>query len=108
ADRSRITAALGPMIRQPNYEVGAEFVARFEAADKDNGRFFRAPPEGGRTRFDLAGFIAARLAAAGVRDIEDTGRCTYTEASELFSYRRSVHRGENDYGRHINAIALRS
>jgi YfiH family protein len=106
ADRNRIRAALGPMIRQPNYEVGSEFVARFEAAGSDNARFFRASPTADRALFDLAGFIAARLAAAGVGEIDDTGRCTYADPETFFSYRRSVHRAEPDYGRHINAIAL--
>ncbi len=33
AQRSRMLAALGPMIRQPNYEVGPEFVTQFRADD---------------------------------------------------------------------------
>ena len=49
AERARIVAALGPMIRQPNYEVGPEFVARFLAADADNARFF-APAAARRPR----------------------------------------------------------
>jgi len=56
--------------------------------------------------FDLPGYIAARLAAAGIRGIEDLGHCTYADAARFFSYRRSTHRKERDYGRHINAIAL--
>jgi YfiH family protein len=105
ADRRRMVAALGPMIRQPSYEVGPEFVARFAAADSANERFFRQAERPGHALFDLPGFIAARLAAAGVRH-EDSGRCTYADDARFFSYRRSVHRGESDYGRHISAIAL--
>jgi copper oxidase (laccase) domain-containing protein len=56
--------------------------------------------------FDLAGYIAARLANAGIRRYEDIGRCTYADAETFYSYRRSVHRDEADYGRHVNAIAL--
>ncbi len=108
AERARITAVVGPMIRQPNYEVGPEFVARFKAADAANERFFEAAPRPGHALFDLAGYIAARLAAAGIGRIEDLGHCTYADASRFFSYRRSVHRVEPDYGRHINAIALNS
>jgi YfiH family protein len=106
ADRSRIAAALGPMIRQPNYEVGPDFIARFSAADGTNERFFKPAPRAGHALFDLAGFIAARLGRAGVARIEDIGRCTYADAETFFSYRRSCHRGEPDYGRHVNAIAL--
>ena len=107
ADRTRIVAALGPMIRQPNYEVGPEFVVRFKDGNGGNEQqFFRPSTRGGHALFDLAGYIVTRVAAAGVRQIEDIGHCTYAEADLFFSYRRSVHRGEPDYGRHINAIAL--
>jgi YfiH family protein len=106
ADRSRIVAALGPMIRQQNYEVGPEFVAQFAADDVSNERFFERAPRAGHSLFDLAGYIAARLARAGIGHVDDLGRCTYAEPETFFSYRRSVHRGEPDYGRHLNAIAL--
>jgi YfiH family protein len=106
ADRSRIVAALGPMIRQQNYEIGPEFVAQFTAADSSNERFFESAPRAGHALFDLAGYVAARLARAGIGQIDDLGRCTYAEPETFFSYRRSVHRREPDYGRHLNAIAL--
>jgi polyphenol oxidase len=106
ADRARMVAALGPMIRQPNYEVGPEFVTRFTADDGANERFFRPSSRKDHALFDLPGYIAARLAGAGVRKVEDLGHCTYADAARFFSYRRSTHRAEKDYGRHINAIAL--
>jgi purine-nucleoside/S-methyl-5'-thioadenosine phosphorylase / adenosine deaminase len=106
ADRSRLVVALGPMIRQPNYEVGPEFVARFEAADAANDRFFKASARADHALFDLAGYIAARLRRCGIDHIEDVGRCTYGSPREFFSYRGSTHRGEPDYGRHVNGIAL--
>ena len=106
ADRSRIVAALGPMIRQQNYEVGPEFLAQFAAVDSGNERFFRNAPRAGHSLFDLAEYIAARLAGAGIGRIDDLGRCTYAEPQTFFSYRRSVHRSEPDYGRQLNAIAL--
>jgi YfiH family protein len=106
ADRARIAAALGPMIRQANYEVGPEFVARFQADDGTNARFFQPAARPGHALFDLPGYIAARLTAAGIARVEDVGHCTYADAARFFSYRRSTHRQEPDYGRHINAIAL--
>jgi YfiH family protein len=106
ADRDRVVAALGPTIRQPNYEVGPEFVSRFEKEDPGNGRFFKPAGRPEHALFDLPGYIAARLAAAGIHKIEDLGHCTYADAGRFFSYRRSVHRNESDYGRHISAIAL--
>jgi polyphenol oxidase len=106
ADRERISVALGPTIRQPNYEVGPEFVSRFLVANATNERFFRPSATPQHALFDLPGYIAARLAAAGVRRVEDLGHCTYADATRFFSYRRCTHRSEPDYGRHINAIAL--
>ncbi len=106
ASRGNIVTATGPMIRQPNYEVGPEFVERFKAESAANERFFTSSPKSGHAMFDLAGYIAARLSAAGIRRIEDIGRCTYADLESFYSYRRSVHRNEADYGRHINAIAL--
>jgi hypothetical protein len=106
AARTRMVVALGPMIRQANYEVGPDFVARFAAADPENARFFAPAARDGHAMFDLAGYIASRLQDAGVGRIEDLGHCTYAEAARFFSYRRSTHRAEADYGRHVNAIAL--
>ena len=105
AARARIKAALGPTIRQSNYEVGPEFMASFKVADASNERFFRPAQRANHALFDLPGYIAARLAGAGI-DLEDLGCCTYADAARFFSYRRSTHRGEADYGRHVHAIAL--
>jgi len=106
ADRSRMVAALGPTISQVNYEVGPEFVARFEAADSDNARFFVASTRAGHAMFDLNGYIADRVQRAGIVNFEDLGLCTCAEPERFFSYRRTTKLGEADYGRHINAIAL--
>lgn len=106
ADRANIVAAAGPMIRQPNYEVGPEFVERFKAESAANARFFTPSVKSGHAMFDLAGYIVMRLQGAGIRQVEDVDRCTYADADTFYSYRRSVHRNEADYGRHINAIAL--
>jgi hypothetical protein len=106
AERARIAVALGPTIRQANYEVGAEFVARFIEADAANAQFFAAATKGGHALFDLPGYIATRVRRAGIVQFEDLGLCNYAEPDRFFSFRRMTHRGEADYGRHINAIAL--
>ncbi len=102
----RIAAAIGPCIHQASYEVGPEFEAEFLAADRDYARFF-APGAGDRRRFDLPGFCAARLTAAGVTQIETLPLDTYTLATQLHSHRRSVHEKSGDYGRNCSAIMLR-
>jgi YfiH family protein len=106
ADRARIGVALGPTIRQANYEVGPEFVERFLAADADNACYFTDSERPGHAMFDLTGYIAARAARAGIVNFEDVGLDTYAEPERFYSYRRSTHLKEPDYGRHINAIAL--
>jgi YfiH family protein len=106
AQRERIAVALGPMIRQDNYEVSDEFVTRFCAADAANDRFFRPAERAGHAMFDLPGYIHARLEQAGITRIEDLGYCTFAEPERFYSYRRSTKLGESDYGRHINAITL--
>jgi YfiH family protein len=106
AVRGQIRAAIGPMIRQANYEVGPDLVARFGAEDPASSRFFAAAKRDKHAMFDLAGYIAARLQRAGITEVEDLGLCTYAEPDRFFSYRRTTHRAEADYGRHVNAIAL--
>lgn len=105
AARANIVAAIGPLIRQPSYEVGNEFVDRFTQADAGHARFFLPASRDGHAMFDLGGFIRMRLERAGISAIDDTGLDTYPE-QRFYSYRRSVHRGEPDYGRHVHAIAL--
>jgi purine-nucleoside/S-methyl-5'-thioadenosine phosphorylase / adenosine deaminase len=106
AERRQIRAALGPMIRQDNYEVGPDLIARFAAEDQGSARFFRPAGRDGHALFDLGGYIAARLERAGIQQIEDLRLCTYAEPARFFSFRRTTHRAEADYGRHVNAIAL--
>jgi purine-nucleoside/S-methyl-5'-thioadenosine phosphorylase / adenosine deaminase len=106
AERSRITAALGPTIRQPSYEVGPEFVERFVKACAANEPFFKPSENAGHAMFDLCGYIARRIERAGIAAFEDLGLCTFAEPECFFSYRRTTKLGEPDYGRHINAIAL--
>jgi polyphenol oxidase len=105
AERSGMVAAIGPLIRQHSYEVGGEFVERFIEADAENGIFFIPSAREGHAMFDLAGYIRMRLENAGVLMIDDIGVDTYSD-ERFYSYRRSVHRNEPDYGRHVHSIAL--
>lgn len=105
AHRTDIRAAIGPLIRQPSYEVGAEFVERFSATDAGNARYFIPSSRPGHAMFDLAGFIRTRLERAGIEAIDDIGLDTYADP-RFFSYRRTTHRAEPDYGRNIHALVL--
>lgn len=104
ATRDAIKAVIGPCISQRAYEVGPEFFDRFIDASPDNAQFF-AGGEGDRMHFNLPGFGLARLRAAGV-EAEWTRHCTYSDPDRFYSYRRSVHEKEADYGRLISTIRL--
>ena len=104
AKRERIAAAIGPCIAQPSYEVDTGFVAKF---GPDNARFFK-PGREGHAQFDLEGYVAARLTAAGIATVERLNLDTYADQTRFYSYRRATHRGEADYGRQISVIGLAS
>jgi polyphenol oxidase len=106
AKRSRIRVGLGMMISQGNYEVGAEFVAQFIAQNSSHGRFFGPAASADKAMFDLPAFITDRLRDAGIQSVEDLALCTYADEERFYSYRRTTHRKEADYGRHISAIVL--
>ncbi|MFD1033983.1 peptidoglycan editing factor PgeF [Sphingomonas hankookensis] len=105
ARADRIVAAIGPCIARASYEVDLGLVERFCATDPANERFF-AENRPGHARFDLEAYVAARLAAAGVRRIEALGQDTYAQDDRFFSYRRATHRGEADYGRQLSVIGI--
>jgi hypothetical protein len=104
--RARIAAAIGPCISQVHYEVGPEFHAVFLAADPAHARFFVPSDRASHFRFDLEGFATLRLADAGVTNIDAHSACTYARRDDFFSFRRTTHAGEKDYGRQVSAIVL--
>jgi polyphenol oxidase len=106
ARRHRISAAVGPCISRASYEVGPEFRPRFIAADPANERFFEPSKREGHWQFDLAGYVAHRLRESGVGVVETMAACTYADEADFFSYRRTTHRKEPDYGRQLSAIML--
>lgn len=105
ADRSRIACAIGPCIAQKSYEVDEGFFRRFAEEDAANERFF-ADGKPKHYQFDIEGYVAAQLAAAGIGKVECLGEDTYSQPDRFFSYRRSCHRGEPGYGRQISMIGL--
>ena len=109
ARRGDIIAAIGPCISQPSYEVGGEFRTRFVDADATYQRFFMPssdPERPDHWQFDLPAFVTAALEAESIGRIERINVCTYVNENDYFSYRRSTHRGEQDFGRNVSAICL--
>ncbi|CAN7542604.1 peptidoglycan editing factor PgeF [Rhizobium sp. LjRoot30] len=105
ARREAITAVLGPSISQASYEVGPEFVERFVQRDAGYAEFFAPSQKSGHAMFDLQGLTIKRLRDAGVA-AENLAICTYPDTERFFSYRRTTHAAEPDYGRQISAIAI--
>ena len=105
ASRAHIGAAIGPCIARASYEVDDGFVQHFLADDPANERFFAAGKPG-HAMFDIAAYVAARLAAAGVTRIAIGGQDTYALPQDYFSYRRACHKGEDTYGRQLSVIGL--
>jgi len=105
ARRNRIIAVLGPSIGPKNYEVGPEFLARFVEAGGANATYFAPSEKEGHAFFDLNRYTVDRLRKAGVL-AEKLDRCTYAEEELFYSYRRTTHRNEPDYGRQVSAIVL--
>ena len=106
ATRNNITAVLGPTISQGAYEVGPEFKERFLQEHPDNTRYFKPSERAEHFMFDLPAFITDKLQALGLEAVADLALCTYADEDRFFSYRRTTHRKEPDYGRQISAIAL--
>lgn len=106
ASRANIAVAIGPCIARASYEVDENFVQRFLSDDPANERFFAAG-RAGHAMFDIAAYVAAGLAAAGVTRIAIGGQDTYANAGQYFSYRRACHKEENSYGRQLSVIGLK-
>ena len=105
ADRARIAAAIGPCIGRASYEVSEAFADPFLSEDADNARFFGAGRPG-HLMFDIAGYVAARLANAGIGRVDMLDEDTCSQPGRFFSYRRSCLRGEPGYGRQISLIGV--
>ncbi len=106
AQRSQIAAVLGPCIGQISYQVGPEFLAAFTAQNSTHEKYFAPSDKADHHQFDLAGFVMSRLKRLGLEQSHDTALDTYVDEGRFYSYRRSCHRDESDYGRQIAAITL--
>jgi copper oxidase (laccase) domain-containing protein len=97
---------LGPTISKAAYEVGPEFFHRFVDVSAGHKRYFTDSVKKEHYMFDLPMYLITRMKAFGVGTVIDTALCTYSGEAEYFSYRRTTHRNEQDYGRQIAAITL--
>jgi len=106
AKRADVVAVIGPTISISAYEVGPEFAQRFLEEDRSNARFFRPSERPAHAMFDLPGYLEERLTREGAGAVVNLNVCTFSDEPRFFSYRRTTHRREADYGRQISVIAL--
>tara|TARA_R110002124_G_scaffold64985_2_gene177298 strand:+ start:107243 stop:108037 length:795 start_codon:yes stop_codon:yes gene_type:complete len=106
-DMASVRACIGPAIQRKNYEVDLAFSMPFLEDDELAERYFSAGQHEDKLQFDLPGYVTGRLARSGVKFICDSGLDTYGLNQDFFSYRRSQHQGENDYGRQASAIMIK-
>lgn len=107
ANRANITAAVGPCIHQESYEVGPEFRDTFLARDARNEAYFKASPKDNHYQFNLPQFVLDQLSRLGLGTVHNSSIDTYANEDKFFSYRRTTHRNEADYGRGLSAIVLK-
>lgn len=108
AQAQSIKACIGPCIGKRSYEVDESFFKRFVERDDNHERFFGAAARNRHFMFDLGGYCALRLYESGLKNVGILGLDTYANEEEFFSYRRTTHREESDYGRQISTIMIRN
>ena len=106
ARRAETIVALGPTIGPNSYEVGPEFFAQFVAQSPEHARFFSPSVKAEHKMFDLPAFIGFRTEQARVASFENLALDTYADETRFYSYRRTTHRKEPDYGRLVSAVAV--
>ncbi len=105
ADSQHITAVVGPCISQNNYEVGEDFFNEFLSHEPKYAAYFS---EMGSLHFNLPRFVLDQLRACEIGDVFWIGECTYADEMRYYSYRRSTHKKEADYGRLMSAIMIKT
>lgn len=100
-----IAAAIGPCIRQDSYEVSADLRDAVLARDPADLSFFAPGRREARWQFDLPGYCATRLAAAGVA-VASLAVDTVADETRFFSHRRRMLGGGGPIGHQISVIRL--
>jgi YfiH family protein len=106
ARTERIAAAVGPCIGQASYEVAADLRDAVLASAPADARFFADGVRAFHWQFDLPGYCAARLRAAGLAAVAVTGIDTLAEEERFFSHRRRTLTGGGPIGHQISVIAV--
>lgn len=106
AKAERIHAVVGPCIHQESYEVGEELRLQVIAASSWADWCFEPATRPGHFQFDLPSYVSGELQRLDLATVEVLDHDTYGEEHLFFSYRRTTHNQESDYGRQISMIGL--
>lgn len=108
ADVLNISALIGPTIAQQSYEVGNDvYISVIQSNTQDGEKYFIPSNRDGHWMFDLPGFVMGLVKNTGIKACENLGLDTYSDDKSFYSYRRSCHLHEPDYGRILSAIMIK-
>jgi YfiH family protein len=102
-----IHVAIGPAIGKDSYEVARDFQEKFISHDAGFDRYFIAAARPEHFLFNIRACARDLLIKAGIKNVNTLENDTYIEEDAFFSFRRTTHRNEPDYGRQISAIMLK-
>lgn len=103
----KITAIIGPCIKQKNYEFSNDLYQDFISESLEYEKFFIPSTKENHHMFDLPGYVKLKLHQANVNFILDTERNTYEEEENFFSYRRFTHNPKSEMGNMVSVIMLK-
>ena len=103
-NKKNIIVALGPCIKQRNYNVKNNFKRKFIKKDKKNKIFFKN--KGNLIYFDLSSYVKTQLKSNKITNINMINIDTFDKRNNFFSARRSLGLKHDDYGRNISIIMI--
>ena len=101
-----IVAVIGPTIAQKSYEVDAAYRQRFLDKSSSNAEFFIPSINSDHYMFDLPNFCVRTLQEQGVKSVQNLGIDTYENPEQFFSFRKTTHKGEKEFGGQFSGIML--
>ena len=99
-----ITAAIGPCIKQVNYNVKEKFKKKFIQKNRNNKIFFKNKKN--VIYFDLPNFVKSQLKLNKIINIDSINIDTFVKKNNFFSARQSLKLKHDDYGRNISIIMI--
>ena len=101
---NQIIAAVGPCIKQKNYNVREDFRKKFIKKNKYNKIFFKEKKN--IIYFNLSDFVKFQLKLNKITKIDMIDIDTFDKKNNFFSARRSLTLKHDDYGRNISIIMI--